>query len=179
MTKVLLEAHRQWASRPPYERFANLNELLEFTGKRMQASIEDVRQLKGLRLYGTMGGSLTLNGSIQTSLLTNWAFTQLCQQAGAPAGYLKTLTPEITVQCLEYGINTNGDEAKILIRRNGVDEDGKTSSVVSAFTSPAYVRIRDHEAVEALMEAIENQPWHTPPSRSSERSEMIGQEMGD
>jgi hypothetical protein len=170
VSKTLLEAHRQWATRPPDERFGNLDDLLEYTGKRKRASIEDIRQLKGLRLYGTMGGGLTLNGSMQTSLLTNWAFTQLCQQAGAPAGYLKTLTPEITAQCLEYGINLNGVESKILIRKNDFIEENKPQNIVSAFTSPNYGRIWDYDAVEAIMQAIEGGEWHTPPSDSPENS---------
>lgn len=170
MPKVLYEAHRQWASRPPDERFPSLDDLLEFTGRRKRASIEDIRLLKGLRLYGTMGGALTLNGSIQTSILTNWAFTQLCQQAGAPAGYLKTLVPEITAQCLEYGININGVESKILIRKNDTVQENKPQNTVSAFTSPNYGRIWDYDAVEAIMQAIEGGSWHTPPSNSLENS---------
>jgi hypothetical protein len=170
VSKNLVEAHRQWASRPPDERFANLDDLLEYTGRRKRASIEDIRQLKGLRLYGTMGGALTLNGSMQTSLLTNWAFTQLCQQAGAPSGYLKTLTPEITAQCLEYGINLNGVESKILIRKNDFIEENKPQNIVSAFTSPNYGRIWDYDAVEAIMQAIKGGTWHTPPSDSLENS---------
>ncbi len=170
MQKNLYETHRQWAQRPPDERFQTLEELRAFTGERKSASIEEVRTLKGLRLYATMGGALTLNGSLKPSYLTNWAFSQLCSQVGAPSGYLRTLAPEITAQCLEYGVTVKGEEAKILIRRNGQDGDGKVQSTVSAFTSPTYGRIWDHEAVEALMEAIEGQPWQTPPSRSSEPS---------
>lgn len=170
MQRNLYDAHKQWASRPPDERFASLNDLLQFTGKRKQASIEDVRSLKGLRLYATIGGALTLNGSIQTSLLTNWAFSQLCQQVGAPAGYLKTLTPEIAAQCLEYGINLNGVESKILIRKNETVQENKPQNMVSAFTSPTYGRIWDYDAVEAIMQAIDGSSWHTPPSDSADNS---------
>lgn len=170
MQRNLYDAHKQWASRPPDERFASLDDLLAFTGKRKQVSIEDVRSLKGLRLYSTMGGALTLNGSIQTSLLTNWAFTQLCQQVGAPSGYLKTLTPEIAAQCLEHGINLNGVESKILIRKNESVQENKPQNMVSAFTSPNYGRIWDYDAVEAIMQAIAGSPWHTPPSNSPENS---------
>jgi hypothetical protein len=170
MSKNLYEAHRQWATRPPDERFSTLEALHEFTGQRKRCSLEEVRTLKGLRLYGTHGGALTLNGSLQPSLLTNWAFSQLCQQVSAPAGYLRTLPVEMTAQCLEFGINAHGQDSKILIRRNSDIQDEKSASVVSAFTGPNYGRIWDYEVVDALMEAIKDQPWHTPPSNSLENS---------
>ncbi len=170
MSRNLYEAHRQWASRPPDERFASLDALHELTGKRKRGSIEDVRPLKGLRLYSTYGGALVLNGSMQTSLFTNWAFTQLCQQLGAPSGYLKTLAPEITAKCLEYGMGSKGVESKILIRKNEDMQDNNPQSLVSAFTSPTYGRIWDYDVVEAIMEAIEGGPWHTPPSDSKYNS---------
>jgi hypothetical protein len=171
MQRNLYDAHKQWASRPPDERFSSLDDLLEFTGKRKRSSVEDVRPLRGLRLFATVGRALTLNGSIQTSLLTNWAFTQLCQQVSAPSGYLRSLSPEITAQCLEYGINaSNGVESKILIRKNDSVQENKPQNMVSAFTSPNYGRIWDYDAVEAILEAIHDSPWHTPPSNSDYNS---------
>jgi len=170
MARNLYDAHKQWASRPPDERFSSLDDLLEFTGKRKRSSVEDVRPLRGLRLFATVGGALTLNGSIQMSLLTNWAFTQLCQQVRAPSGYLRSLSPEITAQCLEYGINANGVESKILIRKNDTFQENKPQNMVSAFTSPNYGRIWDYDVVEAILEAIQNSPWHTLPSNSDYNS---------
>ncbi|SYZ71969.1 conserved hypothetical protein [Candidatus Zixiibacteriota bacterium] len=157
----LFDAHKQWATRPRDERFASLDDLPEFTGNRKRASIEDVRPLRGLKLYGAIGGALTLNGSMQTSLLTNWAFTQLCQQAAAPSGYLNTLPAEIAAQCLEHGISSNGGDTKILIRKNEILQENKPQNMVSAFTSPSYGRIWDCDTVEAIMESIRDS---TPPS---------------
>jgi hypothetical protein len=170
MSKNLYDAHKQWAQRPPDERFPTLEALKEFTGQRKSCSLEEIRTLKGLRIYGTHGGALTLNGSLQPSLLTNWAFSQLCQQVNAPAGYLRTLPAEMTAQCLEHGINTRGEDSKILIRRNSNIQVDKPASVVSAFTSPNYGRIWDYDVIDALMEAIQDQPWHTPPANNAENS---------
>jgi hypothetical protein len=170
MSANLIAAHMQWATRPPDERFPTLEALQEFTGQRKRCSLEEIRTLKGLRIYGTHGGALTLNGSLQPSLLTNWAFSQLCQQVSAPSGYLRTLPVEMTAQCLEFGINAHGQDSKILIRRNSDIQDDKPASVVSAFTSPNYGRIWDYEVVDALREAITDQPWHTPPSNNGENS---------
>ena len=166
MSRNLYDAHKQWASRPPDERFGNLESLLDFTGARKSGSNEEIRPLKGLRLYATHGGALTLNGSLQPSLLTNWAFSQLCQQISAPAGYLRTLPSEMAAQCLEYGINLRGDDSKILIRRNDAAQENKPQNMIAAFTSPGYGRIWDYDAVEAILEAIEGSQWHTPPSKS-------------
>jgi hypothetical protein len=141
MSANLIAAHKQWASRPPDERFASLEDLLDFTGQLKRCSLEEVRTLKGLRLYGTHCGALTLNGSLQPSLLTNWVFSQLCPQVSAPAGYLKTLPAELTAQYLEFGINAYGQDSKILIRRNSDTQKYKPASKVSACTSPNYGRI--------------------------------------
>lgn len=168
MTTILVDAHKQWAKRPPDERFKTLDSLLEFTGKRKQRALEEVHNLRELRLHATHGGGMFLNGHIPHAALTNWSFSQLCQAVKAPAGYLRSLSANMAVQCLEYGMGKNGGEAKLLVRKVGAsdhDESG-LGNCLAAFTSPTYGRIWDHDVVSELLEAVRGTNWHPPESKS-------------
>jgi hypothetical protein len=163
MSANLYDAHKQWASRPPDERFSSLDALLEFTGKRKSSSVENLRRLHSLRVFASHGGAINLNGHLTQAILTNWAFSQLCQRVGAPAGYLRTVSPDIAAQCLEYGLVRSGEECKILTRKTSSPNGSDIPNQVAAFTSAGYGRIWDHDVLTELMESIHNTPWHTPP----------------
>ena len=165
MSKVLFAAHRQWASRPPDERFPSLQSLYDFTGDRKRNSVEEIMPANGLKIYSTYGGAVAVNGNLPPSVLTNWSFGQLCALAGAPSRYLKTLTAQLAAQCLEYGVHQNGEEHKILIRKGQTDDDGNPLNLTAAFTGPNYGRIWDHEVMDNLMSAIEGSSWHPPISQ--------------
>lgn len=163
MRKNLYDAHKQWATRPPDERFRDLDGLLRFTGNRKCTSIEDIRQLRSTRVYASLGGALNLNGHQPHAMLTNWSFGQLCSCIGAPAGYLRTLSADVASQCLEYGLRRTAEECKILTRRES--SRGQDSvNLAAAFTGPAYGRIWDFDVVSEIVEAIRGLNWHTPPS---------------
>ncbi len=170
MSTVLVDAHKQWVKRPPDERFKTLDALLEFTGKRKRNAIEETHSLRDLRMHATHGGGMFLNGHVQHSALTNWSFSQLCQAVKAPAGYLRSLSAGMAVQCLEYGMAKAGGEAKLLLRKNEMRDSDETSfgNAVSAFTSPNYGRIWDYDVVSELLEAVRETNWHPPESRSGQ-----------
>jgi hypothetical protein len=79
--------------------------------------------------------------------------------------YLKTIPAQLAAQCLEYEIHQNYEECKILIRKGQTDNAGNAINLTGAFASPKYGRIRDHEVMENLMEAIEGNSWHPPRSQ--------------
>lgn len=167
MSTILIDAHKQWVKRPPDERFKSLDAILDFTGKRKRNSIEETHSLRSLRLHATHGGGMFLNGHIPHAALTNWSFAQLCQSVKAPAGYLRTLSAGMAVQCLEYGLARSGGDAKLLLRRNAsADADESNfANAVSAFTAPSYGRIWDYDVVSELLEAVKDSNWHPPESK--------------
>lgn len=167
MSTILIDAHKQWVKRPPDERFTTLDAILEFTGKRKRNALEETYALRGLRLHATHGGGMFLNGHIPHAALTNWSFAQLCQSVKAPAGYLRTLSAGMAVQCLEYGLARSGGDAKLLLRRNESADADESNFVnaVSAFTSPTYGRIWDYDVVAELLEAVQQTNWHPPESK--------------
>lgn len=170
MSTILIDAHKQWVKRPPDERFKSLDEILKFTGTRKQNALEETYALRDLRLHATHGGGMFLNGHVPHSALTNWSFSQLCQTVKAPAGYLRTLSAGMAVQCLEYGMAKAGGEAKLLLRKNekADPKDSSFGNAVSAFTSPSYGRIWDYDVVSELMEAVRDTNWHPPESKSGQ-----------
>ncbi len=161
---TLTDAHKQWVTRSPDERFASIDAMLDFTGKRKRDSVEDLKPLRSLRIYASHGGALNLNGHLPHAILTNWAFSQLCQRVGAPAGYLRSLPADVAAQCLEYGIGRSADECNILTRKNADADGDAVANLATAFTSGSYGRIWDYDVLTELQSAIAETGWRTPPS---------------
>jgi hypothetical protein len=174
MPQNLYEAHRQWATRAADERFTDLDSLLAFTEKRKNSSSEEYHFLNNISLGITDDGGMTINGRVTPSYLSNWAFGQLCRSIGAPAGYLRTLPPNLARDCLQNGLKNAIEECKLLIRDYSQDNNSQSEKYTSAFTSASYGRIWDADAVQSLMEAIKGGSWHVPASQSSNNSGNSG-----
>ncbi|MFH1699800.1 MAG: DUF932 domain-containing protein [Candidatus Zixiibacteriota bacterium] len=174
MPTNLYDAHRQWASRPPDERFSSLETLQSFTDARKSSSIEAERVLKMVDLKVLPGGSIAVNGNSPPADLSNWAFGQLCYSVGAPAKYLRTLPADMARDCLSHGLGKSGQRCKLLLRENSEDSDTQPQRTASAFTGPNYGRIWDADVVQQITEATQNSGWHTPPSESMTGSENSG-----
>ncbi len=168
MPTNLYDAYKQWVSRPPDERFENIAALLDFTGRRKRDSVEDMRSLRSLRIYASHGGALNLNGHLPHAILTNWAFSQLCQRVGVPAGYLRSLPADVTAQCLEYGIGKSAGECNILTRKNADADDDAAANLAAAFTSGSYGRIWDYDVLTELQSAVDGTFWHILPAPANE-----------
>lgn len=160
----LMDAHRQWASRPADERFWNLDELIERTSACHRSSHEivvDATELKvvsdgtGLQLVG--GG---LNGPAR---FTHWSFGQLSRLAGAPADYLRTLDGDLASECLNRGLQKRSESGKagshVLVRNAGT-----ANQTVGAMLSNGYSRIWNHDVVRRLV-SLEQSGWRVPPAR--------------
>ena len=168
MTRNLYDAHRQWLTRPPDERFADLDSLAAHTQRLKSVSQESIRHLGDIHPDVTEGLGIAVNGSEEPALLTNWSFNQLCTVIGAPAKYLRTLPPHTATDCLRHGLGGRGTEAKLLFRENTGER------AVSAFTGPNYGRIWDADVAAALKDAVAGTGWHVPPARSNGQSENAG-----
>ncbi len=174
MPTNLYDAHLQWASRPPDERFQTLDSLHGFVKGRKAASSEAERILDQLELKVLPKGEIAVNGNSPSAVLSHWAFGQLCYSVGAPAKYLRTLPPEIARNCLSHGLGKSEYRCKLLLRENYEDSDTQTQRTASAFTGPNYGRIWDADVVQQIIEATRNSDWHTPPAQSIAGSENSG-----
>lgn len=160
---TLYDAHRQWAVRPPDERFDSVESLYRKVASRRAASNEEIRSVRSLDVKALDQGSLAINGASPPAVLTNWSFGQLCSLAGAPARYLRTLPPELVTLCVRQTLGKVDDECRLLLREPEVG-NGSDHVICAAFTSAGYGRIWDAQVIEYLMQAVEGTPWHVPPS---------------
>lgn len=146
----LMQASRQWATRPADERFTSLVSMQEHfdhirensrgvvcSSRKIQAEPTDDN--KGLVITGPNGHAYGV---------THWAFGQLAQLAEAPAGYLRTLPAPVAADCVNYGLQFKRDieDVGVLLYKNGDDP------LVRAATGPKYGRIWNADITRGLVE---------------------------
>ena len=146
----LMQASRQWATRPPEERFVSLLS--------MQSKLDDLRAQSSAGVYSSRALSAVPTDDNQGILIegpsghhaapTNWAFGQLANLSGAPASYLRTLPAPLVADCLNYGLKVERDatDTGVLLTRRGGDVE------LRAATGPRYGRIWNSDVVRALIE---------------------------
>jgi len=152
----------QWATRPDDQRFLTLDDLhAKVSQRRRECNVSDVA-LDAMQVFSPDGKGLGLtDGGNVSGMLNNWSFSQLCQRAKAPAGYLRTLPAELAAIPLQWSLETHeksddeGNDAKIMVRKNG-------ETWISAITSPTYGRIWDADVVEAIRNNIDLTEWKVP-----------------
>jgi AraC-like DNA-binding protein len=157
-----LQINREWATRPNDQRFTSVTELHRFNEAKRAASREKGVALDHLRVRAIEGGGLALVDPEKGTgaELTHWSFGQLAQRAHAPAGYLRTLPPELAQIPLQYSLEQQREDGRLLLRH---DENRKgTSWTVEAITSDTYGRIWDAELTQAIMQNIDLNVWKVP-----------------
>jgi len=161
----LYTASNEWQSRPADQRFENLHALACYTAYQKQHSkavVVPSRRLKA-QPHGTDHKSLEIVGpNGHPAFLTHYAFGQLAQLAGAPAGYLRTLPSEMAADCVNYGLHIARDveDIGVLLHKNGQPEP-----VVRAATGPNYGRVWNADIVALLVDRFGDGitgPWRVP-----------------
>ena len=174
MVTNLLTASNQWQNRPADERFVTLIDLKNAVQDRKNVSFEGIVETQNLKVVPTpvLGSdrgqdSISLDFVVSAQSndydnrnldMTHWAFGQISNLAGAPASYLRTLSPELVSQNLNHTLPKTRETAKLLLTVNG-------RTKVRAFTSESYGRIWDIDVVNAVERLCERNPnWHNPPA---------------
>ena len=147
----LLDAHREWATRPADQRFRSLADLAQaVNSRRMRSRSVDVDTLK--TAVRSEGEVLTVNGSVDPCTPTHWAFGQLSRAVGAPADYLRTLPPDLLVKNLNHKLQTH-ERQQLKFMTIAPQDEGP--STLQAITSTTYGRIWDHDCVAAVGRIVE------------------------
>lgn len=150
---TLMQASRQWASRPSDERFTSLTALRDHTKALRANSAQKVISTKSLRAAPMADDTRALavlgpNGVPVAP--THWAFGQLAQRSGAPASYLRDLPAPLAADCINYGLTEKGPEdVGVLLRR---DVDGGESIELAACTGSGYGRVWNATIADALVD---------------------------
>ena len=147
---TLVQASKQWSTRPPEERFTSLPDMrvmLESVRENSRATVISSRQLTAIPTDDNKG--IVIQGSSgNTASPTNWAFGQLASLSGAPASYLRTLPAPLVADCLNYGLKVERDVADVgvLLTRSG----DRQSIELRAATGARYGRLWNVDVVRAL-----------------------------
>lgn len=147
----LMKASRQWATRPSDERYTSLTALHAATLAHRRASVPKVVSSRALEAQPASGDELAgiqvvgPNGA--PVVPTHWAFGQLAQRAGAPAGYLRDLPAPLAADCINYGLKhaREVEDLGVLLRRT----DG--AATLAAVTGPTYGRVWNSDICAALV----------------------------
>jgi hypothetical protein len=150
-------AHREWATRPPDERYVSVQALHEAARARRVRTEERTIATGDFRTQAIADGDLTFETSGRAAVLTHWSFGQLATIAGAPPNYLRTLPASIAAEALNHGLRRHSRERHQLL----IDRDDPW--IVHAITSPRYARVHHAELAARVLDLMAQHPaWHLP-----------------
>ena len=150
-------AHREWASRPPDERYASVHALYEAARARRQQLEERTIETGEFRTEAVDDDLAFRESSGRTAALTHWSFGQLATIAGAPPNYLRTLPASIASSAINYGLRGSSANS---ISCSSTDTAPWT---VHAITSPRYARVHHDELASRVLDLMAQHPaWHLP-----------------
>lgn len=145
---TLMQANKQWSTRPAEERFTSLLSMRDHFATQRQHSRAAVVSSRALHVVPLNATDLVVQGPTGAQYApTNWAFGQLAALTSAPAAYLRTLPAPLAADCLNYGLTVERDamDVGVLLTRNG-------ESTLRAATGPRYGRIWNLDVVDALID---------------------------
>jgi len=151
-------AHREWASRPPDERYTSVQALYEAARARRNRIEERTIDTVAFRTEAVDTDALALRDATgREAAMTNWSFEQLAGIAGAPPKYLRTLPATIASDAINYGLRRQRREQHQLL----LDRDDPWT--VRAITSPRYARVHHDELAARVLDLMAAHPaWHLP-----------------
>jgi hypothetical protein len=151
-------AHREWATRPPDERYASVSGLYDAAlARRVRTEEREVETSKFCTEAESNDALVLHEASGRTAHLTNWGFEQLAAVAGAPPKYLRTLPAPIAASAINYGLQRQRREAHMLFA------DQAAPWTVHAITSPRYARVHHDELASRVLDLMGDHPaWNLP-----------------
>ena len=151
-------AHREWARRPPDERFQSVQALYEAARIRRIGTEERDVETVDVGTEAIAEDFIALrDGSDRPAALTHWSFEQLATIAGAPPKYLRTLPASIASAALNHGLRWQRREQHQLFT------DQAAPWTVRAITSPRYTRVHHDELASRVLDLMASHPaWHLP-----------------
>ncbi len=154
----LVQASREWATRPADQRFWTLRELHERTQKYAEESYTHQVRLSDCSVEPD-GEDLVIDvGSSDPATFQHYSFNQLAGLVKAPSGYLRELPASIAAQNLNHGLKQVEGSQLLMLHKNG-------DHVLRCVTSEGYSRIWNHEVAEMALALEEDGGWVTPPAR--------------
>ena len=160
---TLTAASRQWASRPNDERFLSLLDLQDSVNAQRNRSRGKIVSSRGVTAQPDpncphQGLVIVGKEGDDHANPSHFAFGQLANLAGAPAGYLRGLPAPLAADCINYGLKVERDvsDMGLLLRREEtiVGDNYVNSLSLVAATGPKYGRIWNSDVVDALVNRV-------------------------
>ncbi len=149
----------QWFNRPPDQRFLTLEDLIAAVKARSDTSAAAPLDLASVEFGVDETGNVQMGLDGDVAPLNNWSFGQVSSMLKAPAGYLRSLPPEIAAVNLQTGAALHETGELMAYVRNDPDAGYHE---VRAVTSPNYGRIHDYEVAEAVQRVAKTGNWKVP-----------------
>lgn len=157
---TLMQASRQWASRPADERFLSLTELREKVAGQRERSVASVTSTRRLEVQPHPADprwGLTIDNDGTNVDPTHWSFGQLASLAGFSARELRKLPAPIASDALNYCLRFNRDAEDVGLLRTENEPVAMSGELIAhnelrAATGPRYGRVWNEEIVTALTE---------------------------
>ncbi len=163
MSGVISTAAQQYANRPADERFPSLAAMLHDADQDKALSAERAYNLKDLHAIAD-NNTVKLASPRGTAEFTHWSFQQTARMLGAPAAYLRGLSPQLAADCLNFGFSNSmpGTSANVLVRA----PNGRPEPLIRACTSDTYGRAWDADLYGAIAHTITDRDdrWTLPPT---------------
>lgn len=157
MSEQIMIAHKEWAHRPPDQRFQNLDALQASVERRRELSHEVKVATKAIRLVPTDQGGIEVADT--GARMTHWSFGQAAALGSAPAGFLRELPAPMAADVLNHRLQ-RADRESLQVYA-GADPD--TAAVaVRAFTSDRYGRIFDADIIKMVRQVTDGTSWKPP-----------------
>jgi hypothetical protein len=148
----LYDANRQWSARPDDQRVKTISELYRRAKKFASEAYERANVAVSTLRAEAVGGALCLVGKGGTPAgLTHYVTGQVCDYAGAPAGYIRQLPATLAAQNINHGLAKRAakdDNANLLLH---VPDGDMTKVVIHAVNSEKYARFWNWEVAERLL----------------------------
>ena len=166
----LMDASRQWASRPDDQRFLTPEDLLDAVETRRQRSDEFPNMpVAGLEVdyvqQGPFQGNLfAVDYAGVPAVFSNWSMNQYNSVIGGPnIAWLRDMPAPVAKMALNASLKyrqriEDGEQVKLLVAPPDGDEPG----LLRAVTSPTYGRIWDADVVRTVMYINEDGRWVVP-----------------
>ena len=160
----MMQAAHEYATRPADERFGSIADLTADARADKTACAEANYRLGDMTAIVRSDVGLALRSPKSTARFTNWSFGQLSRTIGAPASYLRGLSPALTASCLNEGLSARAEqEARFLVRR----EEIHTLPTIRAATSDKYGRLWDADLYARIGDVLPSS-FKLPPTWSGE-----------
>jgi len=147
---TLMQASRQWSTRPAEERFLSLTEMHSKMAAMRANSAARVLSSRDLTIAPTDDnrGLVAVGPAGHQFALSNWAMGQTSALVSAPAAYLRTLPAPLAADALNYGLRVERDAQDVGVLLTKHDD----TPVLRAVTGPRYGRIWNSDVIAALIE---------------------------